>query len=52
MKEYIAKLSKRETKYFIYYNYGNLSSKNKDEVYLVLNQHTPNSLKKYVISIS
>lgn len=44
MKEYIAKLSKRETKYFIYYNYGNLSTKNKDEVYLVLNQHTPNSL--------
>ena len=39
----IAKLSKRELKDFIYYNYGYLSSKTKDEL-------TDNSSKKYVIS--
>ena len=40
VKEYAAKLSKRKLKYFINYNYGYLSSKNKGEVYQDLNKHT------------
>ena len=50
VKEYAAKLSKRELKYFINYNYGYLSSKNKDEVYQDLNKHTIKGLIKYAIN--
>ena len=49
IEEYIAKLSKIESKDFMYYNYGFLSSKTKDEVYQVLNKCKVSSLKKYVI---
>ena len=48
MEEYVTKLSKRELE-FTYYNYGYLSSKTKHEVYWVLNKHTVNRFKKYVI---
>lgn len=34
---------------FIYYDYGYLSCKTKDEVYQVLNKHTVDSVKKYAI---
>lgn len=51
-EEHIAKLSKREKKtlYVIVtgYNYGYLSSKNKDGIYRVLSKRTTN--KKYMIS--
>ena len=35
---------------FMYYNYGYLSSKTKDEVYRVLNKYIVNSLRKDTIS--
>ena len=35
---------------FIYYDYGYLSCKTKDEVYQVLNKHTVDSVKKYAIN--
>ena len=40
---YKAKLSKRELKDFIYYNYGYLSSKTKDEIDRVLNKYKLNT---------
>ena len=35
---------------FVYYDYGYLSCKTKDEVYQVLNKHTVVSVKKYAIN--
>ena len=40
IEENVAKLSKRQLKYFIYYNDGYCSSITKDEVHRVLDKYT------------
>ena len=45
IEEYIDEVWKKELKDLIYYNYGYLFSKTKNEIYRVLNKPTANSLK-------